>query len=107
VSNQLTIKGGFMALDVTAKIAAVKEAMTDFDVQIKRYTEEDVNSAGSRARKALMIIKKTANAVRKDILVDQKEKKAARKAAKVTAPVADAPKKSGKKGKAAKEETAE
>lgn len=89
-----------MALDVSDKVKVIKESMEEFDAQMKRYTEEDVNSAGSRARKALMITKKTVNAVRKAILIDQKEKKAVRKAAKASSP------KTGKKGKA-KAKTAE
>lgn len=83
-------------LDVSEKVKGIKESMDEFDAQMKRYTEEDVNSAGSRARKALMIAKKNLNVVRKAILVDQKEKKAARKAAKAANPEV----KSGKKGKA-------
>lgn len=88
-----------MALDVSEKVKVIKESMDEFDAQIKRYTEEDVNSAGSRARKALMIAKKTVNAVRKAILLDQKEKKAARKAAKADSS------KTGKKGKKETKET--
>jgi len=83
--------------DLTAKITELEEAVAEFKAQYVKYTAEDVNSAGSRARKALMVIKKGANNLRKTILTDQKAKKAERKAAKAAAAPTVA--KTGKKGK--------
>jgi len=91
--------------DLTVKITELEEAVAEFKAQYTKYSSENVNSAGSRSRKALMVVKKAANALRKTILTEQKAKKTERKAAKAAAaPAADAapkaPKvKSGKKGK--------
>jgi len=69
-------------MSVDANIEALKNSITEFETEYTKYKERNVNSAGSRARKALMGAKKTINALRKDILTEQKDKKAAKKAAK-------------------------
>jgi hypothetical protein len=68
--------------DVAAKVTELTNAIAEFNTQYTKYTAEQVNSAGSKARKSLIIAKKTINALRKDILEDQKAKKAERKGAK-------------------------
>jgi hypothetical protein len=98
------------AIDVSGQVQELKTAITEFEAQYTKYTTENVNSAGSRARKALMLAKKQINDLRKTILGDQKASKAARKAAKAAAPAADAAPaapKVGKKGKAEKAAVAE
>ena len=86
-------------------------AIEEFEAQFAKYSEQGVNSAGSRARKALMTAKKSINSLRKTILEEQKVKKAERKAAKSAVKETEAPtatvettesaKKTGKKGKKA------
>ena len=90
--------------DVTAQITELKTAIEEFEVQYTKYSEQGVNSAGSRARKSLMAAKKNINALRKTILEEQKEKKAERKAAKESSKTdSDTAKaKKGKKGKKGK-----
>ncbi len=99
--------------DVSGKITELKAAIEEFDAQYTKYTNQGVNSAGSRARKSLMAAKKCINSLRKTILEEQKVKKAERKAAKAskseeTAAVTEATevketKKTGKKGKKSEE----
>lgn len=94
--------------DVTAQIAELKTAIEEFEAQYTKYSEQGVNSAGSRARKALMAAKKNINALRKAILEEQKEKKAERKAAKESKADSDtATKTKGKRGKKGKAEAEE
>jgi len=91
--------------NLTEKITALKDAVAEFDAQYTKYTVENVNSAGSRARKSLMIAKKSINQIRKAILIDQKAVKAERKAAKAAtkdAASADGVLKNGKIGKKGK-----
>jgi len=97
--------------NLTSNIQTLKDAIAEFEAQYTRYTENDVNSAGSRSRKALMTAKKEINGLRKVILEEQKAKKAERRAKKADAKAAKAAKaenkaegkkgKKGKKGKAA------
>lgn len=69
-------------MSVQAKVDELKNAVAEFETEYARYTEKNVNSAGSKSRKALMGAKKAINALRKEILLDQKSKKAAKKATK-------------------------
>lgn len=96
--------------DVSGKITELKAAIEEFDAQYTKYTDQGVNSAGSRARKSLMAAKKCINSLRKTILDEQKVKKAERKAAKASkseetadATEAKETKKTGKKGKKSEE----
>ena len=70
-------------MSVEKNVEALKEAIATFEEEHGKYVEKGVNSAGSKARKALMGAKKVINSLRKDILSDQKEKKAAKKETKV------------------------
>lgn len=94
--------------DVTANVQTLKNAVAEFEAQYAKYTSENVNSAGSRSRKALMVAKKAINGLRKVILDDQKAKRSERKAAKAKAKAeaGDAPAKTGKVGKKGKVEEA-
>jgi hypothetical protein len=97
--------------DIAASVQTLKNAIAEFEAQYTKYTAENVNSAGSRSRKALMVAKKQINGLRKVILDDQKakrgERKAAKAKAKAEATAAGTPAKTGKVGKKGKtEETA-
>ena len=101
--------------DITSGIVTLKDAVAEFEAQYNKYTVEGINAAGSRSRKALMVAKKSINALRKTILADQKVAKAEKKATKVAkTPATDVPAvetpaetaaptagKTGKKGKSA------
>jgi len=69
-------------MSIADEIGVLNETMDTFKTEYEKYAEKGVNSAGSKARKALMSAKKQINALRKNILADQKEKKAAKKAKK-------------------------
>ena len=69
-------------MSVSQNIEILEAALEEFKTEHAKYEERGINSAGSKARKALMTVKKTANVLRKEILDDQKEKKAAKKATK-------------------------
>lgn len=66
-----------MAIQET--ITALKDLVNTFELEYAKYVEKDVNSAGSKARKALQGVKKAAGALRKEILAEQKAKKNAAK----------------------------
>jgi hypothetical protein len=95
--------------DIAASVQTLKNAIAEFEAQYAKYTGENVNSAGSRSRKALMVAKKQINGLRKIILDDQKAKRTERKAAKAKAKAeaaADTTEKTGKVGKKGKSEEA-
>ena len=62
-------------MSVAGHIKDLKDAVGTFEAEYNKYQEKGVNSAGSKARKALMSAKKTVAILRKAILDEQKSKK--------------------------------
>jgi|GEM_PF-5995401 len=85
--------------DQVSQVQELKNAIAEFDAQYEKYKEQGVKSAGSRARKALMVAKKIINSLRKTILEEQKVAKANKKAATKVDTGEEKPEKKGKKGK--------
>lgn len=69
-----------MSATVDTLVKDLKDAVGVFEAEYAKYLDKGTNSAGSKARKALMTAKKSVGSLRKEILADQKTKKAAKKA---------------------------